>query len=146
MKRGLGNSIAAVALAAGAALTACSAFLGPKDDVQTVNDPSLGPTRTFTMEVDPAGYTGVTVKEAQGKYTLLVTVMHEGPSSAVGAVGDKTELSVGSNTLTYENAVEAKPLAKQSSGDIITQWQLTFRLDADQAKRLSEGPPPPPAK
>jgi hypothetical protein len=113
---------------------------GTMENVQVVNDPFLGPTRGFIMYLDFGGYTGVSVKEAQGKYTLQVMVVQHGVADARAAVGDKTEFLVGGKVITLENAVEAQPVANARQGGAFTQWQLTFNMDAEGARRFAAGP------
>lgn len=138
MKRRLCTLLAVASLAVSLPLAAgCG---GGMENVQVINDPFLGPTRGFVMYLDGGGYTAVSAKEAQGKYTLQVMVVQQGVSGAVAAVGDKTDFLIGKSVVTFENAAAAQPVANQVGYNVITQWQLTFNLDAQQAARFAEGP------
>jgi hypothetical protein len=137
MKWGLRNLFVAISLAASLPLAAgCFGM----ENVQVINDPFLGPTRGFVMYLDLMGYTAVSMKEAQGKYTLQVMVVQPGVANAAAAVGDKAEFLVGTSVLALENAVEAQPVANHVGETVFTQWQLTFKLDAQQAARFAAGP------
>jgi hypothetical protein len=136
-RRARALAMVAVVAASGATLTGC---LGGMENVQVVNDPFLGPTRGFIMYLDFAGYTGISAKESKGQTTLQVMVVQKGVTKESAAVGDKTEFLIGDKIVTLENAVEAPPVANANQSTAFTQWQLTFKLDAQQARRFTEGP------
>jgi hypothetical protein len=136
LRRTARSLLVALCLAAPVPLVAGCA----SENVRLINDPFLGPTRGFVLALDPGGFTGVSVKEAQSKYTMQVMVVEHGDSSAVAKVGDKTDFLVGSDILTLENTVEARPVANVVGTTVITQWQLTFKPDAQEAARLAAAP------
>ena len=80
------------------------------------------------------------MKEAKGNYTLQVMVVQHGVTDAVAAVGDKTDFLVGGKVITLENAVAAAPVANANRATAFTQWQLTFKMDQQQARQFAQGP------
>ena len=126
-------------------LLACAPILPgcASEEVQTVNDPFVGPMRSFAIGLPGGGYMdmqGISVREAQGRFTLTVTVMQGGDSLAVAHVGDPGEFKVGDQILAFANAAEARPNARPFGNGVVTQWQLMYSLDAAQAKQMAAGP------
>jgi hypothetical protein len=125
---------------------ALSALACVNEEVRVVDDPFSGRTRTFIVSLPGGGYQGlqsVSVVEAQGRYTLQVTVMSWGESSAVAGMGDPAEFAVGTEVLTLTSSGEARPVANVFGGPhgpIYTQWQIPFALDAAMAARFAAAP------
>jgi hypothetical protein len=134
----------AVWMAVSLLMAFCLVLLGcASEDVEVVNDPFVGPTRSFVIELPGGGYQGLqalAVREAQGRYSLQVTVMEYGDSLAVARVGDRGEFLVGDTVYALENAAEARPVARPFGNGVITQWRLTFWLDAAQAAQMAAAP------
>jgi hypothetical protein len=125
-------------LACGSVLPGCAS-----EDVQIVNDPFVGPMRSFSIGLPGGGYMdmqGISVREAQGRFSLMVTVMQGGDSLSVAHVGDPGEFKVGDQIVALTNAAEARPNARPFGNGVVTQWQLTYALDDAQAKQMASGP------
>lgn len=109
-------------------------------EIRIVNDPFAGPQRGFALYLDPGHFAAVGMSEGQGKFALEVLVVQRGVSDHVGKVGDKGEFKVGDEILTFETAVEARPVSNATRYEIFTQWRLLFKLTPEQAVRFAKAP------
>jgi hypothetical protein len=125
---------------------ALSALACVNEEVQVVDDPFSGRTRTFTVSLPSAGppyyqgFQSVSVTEAGGKYVLALTVMSWGESSAVARMGDPAEFAVGPDVLALTSSGEAPPVANVFARMVYTQWRVPFALDAAMASRFAAAP------
>ncbi len=130
-----------VPLLASATIGLAGCYFGAGNGViQVANDPFLGPTKGFVLGLDPFGNTAVSVKEAQGKFTMEVMVVQHGLSATTARAGDKAEFVVGSEVLTLEIAADAAPVVTPNQYGAITQWKLTFHLDDQATARFAKAP------
>jgi hypothetical protein len=128
--------VRAVLVAVVGSLGACASM----GEIHTVQDPFLGPQTGFVIYLDLGGYTAVGVSEAQGKFTLEVLVVQRGVSDLLGHPGDKGQFIVGGKLLTFDNAIEVKPVSNATRYEAFTQWKPVFNLTREEAAQFAAGP------